>query len=302
MTETLNFFVSFWLALLATVASLVLCIRKIPALTTQKTRAFWGGLCLVGVSLIVSMLGILFWYRSGALWLILGTAALMFVTGLYDDRKEFAPALKFLLHTIVAVIYLAAGGKRILFAGVPELVNYALSFIWIVGITNAINHLDIKDGLAGGVAFIITGVLAFIAYSTANSAMIWVLGGLLGGLAAFIIFNLHPAKVYMGNAGSHCLGFLLATLAMYVDYNRAHFLVAFAVPLLIFLVPIVDTSILIVSRLSKGVSVAHKTDDHFFFSLEKKFGITRSLMLFWGASLLSGIIAYVIFAVSFYRR
>jgi len=298
MISGIFYFGSFFLSFILSTVLFAYWIKKIPQLTRQKRIFFIGGLSLGGIVVGLS-LGTGIWLSFGyPFFLILVFSSVMLLVGVLDDLREFSPSLKFALHTVLAVAYCLLGGKRILFHAFPESINYILSFLWIVGITNAFNHLDIRDGLASGVAFIIGVVLFFIALYTGAQSIVFLLLFLLGTLCVFMIFNLHPAKIYMGNAGSHFIGFLLSTSAVYLDYSRDNFWVAASIPLLIFAVPVLDTCMLMVFRLRKGLSIAAKTDDHFFFYCERTLGQSRSLYVFWLATLVSGIAAFSIFLSS----
>lgn len=295
MKEGILYFGSFFLPFTLSAAVFAYWIRKIPQLTRQKKVFYIGGLSLGSIILGLSgTAGI--WFSFGhSFFLILFFSLAMLFFGVLDDLKEFSPSFKFTVHTVLVLAYCLSGGKRILFHAFPDPINYLLSFFWIVGITNAFNHLDIRDGLAGGIAFIIGIVLFFIAQYTGAQSMSVMLLFLLGGLCAFMVFNLQPAKIYLGNAGSHFIGFLLSTSAIYLDYSRYSLWIAASIPLCIFLVPIVDTCLLVVFRLKKGVSIAAKTDDHFFFYCERAWGQSRALYVFWIAAFVSSITGFVIF-------
>lgn len=301
MNIELSLLVYFWSGFLASITLFVWLIRNIPGLTSDKSRAFWGGLIFGMVALVFCSIAGIFFAQTRALYLILLMSVFMLFSGIFDDRKEFTPQVKFIVHIGILILYFILGGKRILFHALPDFLSYIVSALWIIGITNAFNHLDIKDGLAGGIAFFIAVVLGFIAFYTGNYDACRILVCFLGSIAAFMIFNLHPAKIYMGNAGSHFIGFFLSTMAMYIDYNQSRLSISSIVPLCIFLVPIIDTAILIISRLKKGVSIAQKTDDHLFFYCEQRFGFQQSLWIFWGATFLSGTAGFVIFYLSYVR-
>jgi len=276
----------------------ILFIQRIPQPARYKQKAFVGGLSFAFSTLLCGVIGgILFSFSKDFFALLLGSF-LMLAVGIWDDMRELTPSAKFLLHTAVVCVYCFNGGKPILFNHVPPVINYLLTFLWLAGMTNAINHLDIKDGLSSGITFIIGIFLTFIAFFVGNSPAYMLLIVLLASMAAFMIFNLPPAKIYMGNAGSHFLGFILASLAIYLDYSKSNIVIALSIPIGIFLVPIIDTALLIILRLTKGVSITTKTDDHFFFYCEQRFGLSRALYLFWGATFLCGLLACVAFLFS----
>lgn len=183
-----------------------------------------------------------------------------------DDLKDFSLKARIIIQFIIIFGFLLAG-KRIQFYFLPHWLNYVISFLWIMGITNAFNHLDIGDGLCGGVSLVVG--LGFLGVSVICGDFL--LGPLfiilLGGLCAFFIFNLPPAKIFMGNSGSHFLGFLFATLSIYGDYATLENPLALIVPLLILAFPIIDTAYLIFVRLNKKIIPLKKSNDHIFLRL-----------------------------------
>lgn len=279
----------------------ILFIRHTPQVVRYKQKAFMGGLSFAFSTLVCGVLGGIFFSFPQDFFAVLIGSFLMLAVGIWDDVRELTPSAKFLMHTAVIGIYCLSGGKPILFNHVPSTINYLLTFLWLAGITNAVNHLDIRDGLSSGITFIMGIFLTFIAFIVGSHPAVLILISLLASMAAFMIFNLPPAKIYMGNTGSHFLGFLLASAAIYLDYSQSNILIALSIPIGIFLIPVLDTGILIILRLRKGVSVTTKTDDHFFYYCERRFGLSRALYLFWGATFLCGLLACIAFLSSFRR-
>ncbi|GAH05852.1 unnamed protein product, partial [marine sediment metagenome] len=118
------------------------------------------------------------------------------------------------------------------------------TFLWIIGITNAFNHLDILDGLAGGIAVISSAAFFLIALSNANLGVAIPALVLVAVTLSFLRYNLSAAKVYMGNSGSHFLGFTLAAIALGISYAPLERKIALLSPLLILGFPIFDTAFL----------------------------------------------------------
>jgi UDP-GlcNAc:undecaprenyl-phosphate GlcNAc-1-phosphate transferase len=140
--------------------------------------------------------------------------------------------------------------------------NIIITFLWVLGIANAINHLDVMDGLAGTVT-LIAGLSFFIISNfgrDANSAIFSLV--LCSAVLSFLFFNFPPAKIYMGNSGSHFLGFVLAAIALNISYAPIEKKVALLSPLLILGFPIFDTAFLILARLSKRKIPFKKSNDH----------------------------------------
>lgn len=188
-------------------------------------------------------------------------STLVLCMGIIDDGKELSIWAKFLVQIAAAGILIAFGVRaNIMYIGTYA--NCAITLLWVVGITNAFNHLDVMDGVAGGVAAIISA--AFFALAILNAdAVIATLTIVLGGSTlGFLMRNYPPAKVYMGNAGSHFLGFILAAVAIMIRYAPLERKIALLSPLCIMGFPILDTAFLIIMRIAKKTIPFKKSNDH----------------------------------------
>ena len=224
---------------------------------------------------------------------ILISSALILSAGVFDDQRELSVIQKFGVQLIAASI-LVFFGVRTNFVYVGDTWNIVVSLLWIVGITNAINLLDVMDGLAGGASLVI--LAGFCVISAMNGDLLTLtLACVLGGaVLGFWIFNIPPAKVYMGNSGSHFLGFVLAAIGLTARYATLERAVALLAPLLLLGFPILDTLLLILVRLQKGSSVFKKSKDHMALRLlEKGYSKKKALIMMMGWSLffvVSGLI------------
>ncbi len=201
--------------------------------------------------------------------------AVLFAMGIYDDRHNLPPKIKFLVQFAVALL-IAYFGLRInslvgLF-GVHELpvwVQYAFTVFLVVGLTNAFNLIDGIDGLAGGLAFINSLVLGTLLIINENLYFSVLAFGFAGALLGFLRFNFNPAKIFMGDTGSLVIGFMMATLGIAVilssdmtpDGNLA------GMTIIVFgtmLVPVYDTLRVFLTRILSGNSPfkADKTHVH----------------------------------------
>jgi len=187
---------------------------------------------------------------------------------LIDDMKDFPLKVKVIIQ-IVFIFFFLLYAKRVQIHFLPLWANYLISFLWIMGITNAFNLLDISDGLCAGVALTISLSFMAVSFIKADFVLFGLFMVLSGTLLSFMIFNFPPAKIYMGNSGSHLLGFLFASLSIYGDYATLDNKIALLTPLLILFFPIIDTFILIVMRLKKGIIPLKKSNDHIFLYLLK---------------------------------
>ncbi len=222
---------------------------------------FTGGIA-IGLSLfILCLLGFPFHFLPRQVAGILVSSFLMLVFGFVDDLLELSIPAKFLVQIVsVAVLILSGVKAQIAYLGI--FFNILVTVIWILGITNAFNHLDVIDGLAGSVALIIGS--SFFVISLFNQDIVSALLSLaiVGSAGGFLIFNLPPAKIYMGNSGSHFLGFLLGAVALIISYAPKQRSVALLSPLLVLGFPIMDTAFLIILRLQKRISPFKKSNDH----------------------------------------
>lgn len=194
-------------------------------------------------------------------------AALILILGLFDDFKNLSPFLKIFAQLIITIIFIRLTNIKIQIVFIPSFLNIILTIIWFLAITNAFNLLDIMDGLSGGLAIIIS--LAFFVASvlTNNFAMAILSVALAGSLLAFLRYNLAPAKIYMGNAGSLFIGFILAAISLSISYAPLGREVALITPLIILGLPIYDTGFVVLMRLMKGKSPVLKSNDHFALRL-----------------------------------
>jgi UDP-GlcNAc:undecaprenyl-phosphate GlcNAc-1-phosphate transferase len=200
---------------------------------------------------------------------ILIASGVILISGIDDDHKELSVIQKFAVQLIAASI-LVVFGVRTNFVYVGEPLNIAVSLLWIIGITNAMNLLDVMDGLTGGTALVILSGFAAISAMSGDSLTL-VLSCVLGGTVfGFWIYNVPPAKVYMGNSGSHFLGIVLASIGLTAHYATLERTVALLAPLLLLGFPILDTLFLILMRLRKGKSAFNKSEDHMALRFFKK--------------------------------
>ena len=214
---------------------------------------------------------------------IIITSMAMFAFGVIDDRKELSIKAKFLVQVIAVTLLILFGIKtQIVYIG--NLLNIIITFLWVLGITNAFNHLDVIDGLAAGAAMIISLSFFIISLLVGNINIAILSLTLVAATAAFLIFNFPPAKIYMGNSGSHFLGFLLAATAISISYAPLERKIALLSPILILGLPLFDTTFLILARLKNKTLPFKKSNDHLalkFLSLgySKKKALLMMLIL-----------------------
>jgi UDP-GlcNAc:undecaprenyl-phosphate GlcNAc-1-phosphate transferase len=189
--------------------------------------------------------------------LAIGIAALVLMAaGALDDVRGLSARLRLALQFACAAGVIAAGVQLHLMPGpIGHAIDFALSLIWIIGITNAYNFIDGIDGLATALGALLSLLLAIAAASVGQTSLIPVCSALTGALLGFLPHNLRagrPASIFLGDSGSACIGFVLASLAIKEDWTDGDPLVSLAVPSLIFSVLIYDMVQTTVMRIASG--------------------------------------------------
>ena len=225
---------------------------------------YLGGLAvfiafLTGVGLFTS-------FAQETLGLLLsGTIILM--VGLVDDFGALRPHQKLLGQTLAALV-LIKSGVFIRLEFLPISVAIPLTVVWILSVTNAFNIIDVMDGLAAGVAFLAALAIAVANVMVGRESIALLSIVLAGSVLGFLRSNFHPAKIYLGDAGSLFIGFMLAALSMNAGYTRFN-LVAAISPALILGVPLFDLAFVMYVRWKKGVPVMTGSPDHFALRLQR---------------------------------
>ena len=207
---------------------------------------------------------------------IVGGAVVLHVVGLIDDRKPLGPAIKFLVQFAVAFFVVGLMGIRAVeFAGTP--ISIIVTVLWIVLITNAFNFLDNMDGLSAGVAAIIAVVFALASMGVGQvfvPVLAWVMAGALMG---FLLFNFPPAGIFMGDAGSLVIGYMLALLTiltMFYDPRQGLAPLGVLVPIVALAVPLYDVISVVIHRIRLGLSPLRGDRRHFSHRLVRR-GLSR---------------------------
>jgi UDP-GlcNAc:undecaprenyl-phosphate GlcNAc-1-phosphate transferase len=191
---------------------------------------------------------------------IMAGATILFFLGLTDDFLSLKPQNKLIGQIIVASMVVFLGFRLNWFVSLT--LDTMVTLVWIVGITNAFNLLDNMDGLCAGVAMVAALSLAAL-YSGYDAAAFSVALILAGSCGAFLVYNFNPASIFMGDCGSLVIGFAVAVLSLYHgEFAAGSRLSAFAVPLLILMVPLLDTTLVTVIRLLSGRNASTGGRDH----------------------------------------
>lgn len=255
----------------------------------------------IGIFLTTIISGIVFYiilreYISITFYI---ATSIIFLSGVVDDFKPVSPRVK-LTAQITAALTLIIGGHAFSHIYIPFLginldlgiFGYLLTFIWIIGVTNAVNLLDGMDGQAGGVSLFASITIGIISLITGNYQIATICFILAGALIGFLNYNLPGAKIFMGDSGSLTLGFFIGALPLIFPTDALVGKMILAT-IAVLLIPILDVFSAIIRRKSEGRSfftpdrghIHHKFID--FTSLSVK----QILVVVYSLSAVSGIIA-----------
>ncbi len=261
-----------------------------------------GGLAIImGVLLALAAVGDVLMGQPDVLHQFVGIIAgggLVAAMGLVDDHRPLPAYLKLVIQLVAAGI-LIWSDVRVQLTHMPAL-DIAITLVWIVGITNAVNFLDNMDGLSSGVVAVAASFFALLALlqDTPQYLVGGLAAALAGGSLGFWYHNFYraPAAIYMGDVGSLFLGFMLSMLGIKLRFPENTSMVTWMVPVLVLGLPIFDTTLVVISRLRRGVNPLTTPGlDHVSHRLVER-GLTRreavlSLYLVCGAL---GMIAVLI--------
>jgi len=221
---------------------------------------------------------------------IMVPAALIFLLGVYDDLRGVGPYVKFTVQGIAATM-LYAGGLRIvnipvLFGdrALPWYVGLLFTVVWVLAITNAFNLIDGLDGLAAGSALFSTMVVFVVALLNGPNLVELMTLVLAGAILGFLRFNFNPATIFLGDSGSLFIGFLLSALAL-SGAQKAPTIVAVAIPIVSFGLPILETVLSVIRRLISGRPIFTADREHIHHKLLQH-GMTHRqvVILLYGVS------------------
>jgi UDP-GlcNAc:undecaprenyl-phosphate/decaprenyl-phosphate GlcNAc-1-phosphate transferase len=216
--------------------------------------------------------------------------------GWLDDRHELRPRSKFLGQLLIAILVAASGIRVTLFIPNPWL-HYALTILWILTLINAFNFIDNMNGLCGGLAAIAALYFGLIAAGDGQYLVGLIAFLTFGALLAFLPGNFPRARMFLGDAGSHLLGYLMAVLAILPHFHTSRQPRPWAVliPLLVLAVPLADLVWVVILRQSMGKPFYVGDNNHISHRLVRA-GLTpvRAVLLLWLAAALIGGLAFLI--------
>ncbi len=224
---------------------------------------------------------------------LLSATMILFVVGVFDDWREVPAGFKLVIQLVCTAMVMSSGiVLRVLPVGWgpwSTFGNILLTVVWIVGITNAMNFFDGMDGLASGLGAIIAFFLGAVAFQTDQPFLGWIAVAMLGACAGFLPHNLKwhgSASIFLGDAGSTVIGFVLACIAVYGDWAEGQPFLSLVSPLLIFWVLIFDMVYISIDRILTGKVTSFRGwidyvgRDHLHHRLAEVLGCRRNSVLF----------------------
>ena len=264
----------------------------------------WGGFALVAAFLVLELLITLFFpeqsNRRDAGVLVIASLA-MFGLGLRDDLKALGARRKLFIQVVIASFVCAAGIKmtsfKVPFSGnVIQFGNWGFAFtiLWLVGMTNLINLIDGLDGLASGICLLLMVLLTYIGHRTGSFELL--AAGMAGALLAFLLFNFHPANIYLGDGGAYFLGFQIGFLSLIASHKGTLAPVLIA-PLFVLAFPLLDLILAIVRRIACGLPIFRPDRNHLHHRL-LEMGFSHRAVVLWiySITLLFLVMGFLAFA------
>ena len=267
----------------------------------KKPVPYLGGVAIIiGVILVSYSTSLVSNFNAGTFWLatsVLGPALVLGIIGLWDDIKNLPPLPRFIAQSLAgvftAIILIITDN-----IGNPTgsaFFDSIITVIWVVGICNSINFFDNLDGGAAGTVAISSIALAYLAL-TGDQYLIAALSTVTAGATlGFLVWNKSPAKIYMGDAGALFLGVLLAILTVRFEPTTQSPISAYSVPIFLLAIPILDTTVAVLSRIRRNISPFQGGQDHLSHRLIRA-GCSRRTAAFslWGLSAIFAVIPLLI--------
>ncbi len=241
----------------------------------EQPVAYLGGVAVFLALLLSTSLA--YDFDRTIIGILLGTTIII-ILGLVDDFGVLSPAVK-IGGQFVALWLLIKAGISVKLVWLPEPVNWIITLLWVIGITNAFNLIDIMDGLASGVALIACVFLAIVSFLNGNYLIAAFTVALAGSLIGFLPYNLRPASIYLGDTGSMAIGFVLAALTINERYTVVNERIGILAPVVILGIPIFETAFLVIVRSLKRIPILRGSPDHFAIRLRRLGWRIRTVVL-----------------------
>ena len=259
----------------------------------KSAKPYLGGLGIF-TAFLLSLLPAFAWLaHTPRMAGMLTGSLLIIILGLVDDLKRISPGRKLAGQTVAAIVVIASGLHTRLFE--LPLLDYMFTYLWLVGLSNAFNIIDIMDGLAGGVATITSLLLTMLLLAMNRPELAVCTAVLAGACIGFLKYNFQPARIFMGDCGSLFLGFILACVCIEPFWQQAPGMQS-VIPLLLTAFPVLDTAFVSVVRLSEGRSPFSGDQHHLALRMRRAgLSVRATVGIIYLISLLLGGCALVIY-------
>lgn len=226
----------------------------------EHVTPLMGGLAIVGATIIATFFVVGLEFPNYVIASLIAGMLVAWV-GLLDDRKALSAKARLLVQSLACFVAIYFG-VRVHLHFLPDWVNFLISFLWMVGLTNSINLMDNMDGLSAGISGIAAGYLALMAALSGQYLVAGVSSALAGACLGFLHWNFPPARIFMGDSGAYFLGFWLSVLSIQITFPATKSHVSWMVPIFILGLPIFDTTLVVFSRLRRGIHPFTAGKDH----------------------------------------
>jgi UDP-GlcNAc:undecaprenyl-phosphate GlcNAc-1-phosphate transferase len=303
-----NIFTCIFLSLVTGWVALRLAIRfglldipgTLPHKKHQSPIPLAGGITLV----LTLMISLVFFNFNTLLKLspLLLPALLIFFLGLWDDFKRLSPRIKLIGQIVACTLLIFFGISVRIFkpemlgslAPVAPIVNGIITYLWVIGITNAMNFIDSMDGLVVGISGVALAFLILVTLGSSQVELLELLTLMFGTMIGLYFYNETPARFFLGDSGAQTIGFLLAGIAILYTPENFPQASSWFLPILVLGVPIFDTSLVVFSRWRRGMPVYTAGHDHTYHRLVA-FGLdpSRAVAVMHIVAIVLGCIAFI---------
>jgi len=269
--------------------------------THQQAVPYLGGVAIALGIIIITYSALIIKGSSTNIFLLAASlicpAIALGLVGLWDDIKNLPPLPRFIWQSLIGLlvsVFLILGDNITNLTSLTTL-DFLITIFWIVGICNSINFFDNLDGGAAGTVAISASFLTYLTLQSGQSFLAALAIVIVGATCGFLIWNRPPARIYMGDAGALFLGVLIATLSIRLNPSTESTLASLAVPILLLSIPILDTSVAVLSRIRRGTSPFQGGTDHLSHRLIR-LGLSRkvSVVVLWFLSVVFGILVLIL--------
>jgi len=224
----------------------------------------------------------------------------VFIGGLIDDIYDLPPWAKLLFQCVGAACVMFIGDVYLLSLNLPyglkinmSLLSILITFLWIIGLTNAINLIDGLDGLSSGFSLIVLFTICVLTTLNNRPDVMVISLALAGATAGFLLYNFHPASIFIGDCGAQFLGFMIASISL-LGFKGGTF-ITLAIPIILLFIPIMDTIIAILRRKLSGKRFTDADKNHLHHILMRtwQLGQRETVLIIYSITAMFGIAAYL---------